>query len=449
VFDTPQARHNQMVVTVNDPVLGEVEQVAPAAKFSRTAAGAPLPAHVAGADSDDVFANHAGWSAREPSVRGASADDHELLAGVNVLDLGAYYAGPYSSRLLADLGADVIKLETVLGDQLRGIERPFYSAQAGKRSISCNLKDPRLRKAIRGLFEWADIVHHNLRPGAAERLGIDYESARAVNPGIIYVYAPGWGATGPFHLRQSFAPMLSGYVGVSYEIAGEFNPPLPAPANEDPGNGLLGATGMLMALLHRGRHGEGQFVENPQLNATMMHLAHIVRRDGEAIGAGRLDPLQFGISPFERVYETGDGWVMVEARSGAQRAALGEALSVDLHGDDDTIAGAIDDAIRARTTREAIEILLGAGVPAAEPITDGNHVLMNDSRHRAINRTAEREHAVKGKVREIATLVRVSAAAATPHRLAPELGEHTDQILTSLGYAAEELEQLRADGAIR
>jgi MYXO-CTERM domain-containing protein len=449
VFDTPQARHNQMVVTVADSVLGEVEQVAPAAKFSRTPPGKPRPAPSAGADSDAVFANHAGWSRRQPSPRANVASEGELLAGLRVLDLGAYYAGPYSSRLLADLGADVIKLETVLGDQLRGIERPFFSAQAGKRSISANLKDPRLEKALRGLFEWADVVHHNLRPGAAERLGTDYDSVRAVNPNIIYVYAPGWGATGPDQFRQSFAPMLSGYVGVSYEIAGEFNPPLPAPANEDPGNGLLGAAGMLMGLLHRRRHGEGQFVENPQLNATMAHLAHIVRRNGEAIGAGLLDPLQFGIGPFERLYQTNDGWIMIEARSDSERKAVATALSVDVHSDDDSIASSIDDAVRKLSVQDAIAGLTAAGVPAAEPVTDGNRVVMNDPRQRRIDRIAEREHAVKGKVREVAALVRVSGCAPTPHRLAPELGEHTDEILRSLGYHRSELEQLRADGAIR
>src|SRR3954454_7393247 len=108
--------------------------------------------------------------------------------------------------------------------------------------------------------------------------------------------------------------MLSGYAGVTYEIAGEYNPPLPPSANEDPGNGLLGAIAMLLALLHRDRTGVGQAVENAQLNATMTHMAHVVRTvEGDVIGADRLDPLQFGFGPFERLYETADGWVCVVA----------------------------------------------------------------------------------------------------------------------------------------
>ena len=130
--------------------------------------------------------------------------------------------------------------------------------------------------------------------------------------------------------------MLSGYAGVTYEIAGQYNPPLPPSANEDPGNGMLGAVAIMLALLHRDRTGCGQSVENPQLNATMGHLAHIVRTvDGEIIGAGRLDPLQMGVDPFDRLYETGEGWVCVVAPTAEEQRALLETLGVDAVDDDE------------------------------------------------------------------------------------------------------------------
>ena len=94
-------------------------------------------------------------------------DSRPLFDGIKVLDIGAYYAGPYSSRLLADLGADVIKLEPTRGDAMRGLERPFFSAQAGKRSLAADMKDDALRPAVEHLLRTADVVHHNLRPGAA------------------------------------------------------------------------------------------------------------------------------------------------------------------------------------------------------------------------------------------------------------------------------------------
>ena len=323
VFDSAQARHNGMVITVDDPVLGLVEQVAPPVRFSATPGAVRAPAPRVGEHGDSVLAHHAGWPApgAAATTTARDADRRPLLDGVRIVDLGAYYAGPYSSRLLADLGADVLKVEPLAGDPLRGIERPFFSAQAGKRALAADLKAAAVRPAIERLLRDADVVHHNLRPGVAERLGVDDAALRALNPDVITLHAPGWGATGPHATRQSFAPMLSGYAGVTYEMAGAYNPPLPPTANEDPGNGLIGAIAILLALLHRDRTGRGQAIENPQLNATMTHLAHVVRTPaGEVIGAGKLDPLQTGRGAFDRLYETADGWICVVARTTAERS---------------------------------------------------------------------------------------------------------------------------------
>ncbi len=449
-FDTPQAIHNDMVVQVDDPVLGPVRQVGIGAKLSASPGAIKNRAPTIGQHTEAVLANLAGWPPPEPVVTGPAPDTVPLLDGIKILDLGAYYAGPYSSRLLADLGADVIKVEPVLGDQLRGIERPFYSAQANKRAIAANLKHPGLAKAKAALLQWADIVHHNLRPGAADRLGLDYESVRRVNSEIVYVYAPGWGSTGPFAMRQSFAPMLSGYVGVTFEIAGEYNPPLPPAANEDPGNGLLGAVGMLLALLHRQRTGEGQYVENPQLNATMAHTAHIVERaGGERIGAGRLDPLQMGFGPFERLYEAADGMVCLIAYAEPDRAAALKALGVERVVDDDEQAELLMRAIRVRAAPDVISTLRGRGVAVAQPVGRNIHNFMNDPEQRRLGRVVELPHAAKGNVRELHALMRVSDTVQVPHRLAPELGEHTDAILTQFGYAPMEIARLHADGAVR
>jgi crotonobetainyl-CoA:carnitine CoA-transferase CaiB-like acyl-CoA transferase len=449
VFDTPQAIHNEMVVDVDDPVLGRVQQVGIGAKLTACPSVVRAPAPRAGEHTESVLADLAGWPEHGPAARPV-ADTRPILDGVKVVDFGAYYAGPYSSRLLADLGADVVKVEPLLGDQLRGIERPFYSAQAKKRAMAANLKAPGLARATGALLRWADVVHHNLRPGAAERLGIDHASARAVNPGIVYLHAPGWGSTGPFAMRQSFAPMLSGYVGVTYEVAGQFNPPLPPSANEDPGNGLLGAVAILLALLHRNRTGAGQFVENPQLNATMAHMAHVVRRpDGEVLGAGRLDPLQMGFGPFERLYDAADGMVCLVAYDEAARDAAVAALGVDRVADDGVQSDRIMTAVRGRSADDVIDALRAAGVAAAKPVARNIHAFMNDPEQRRLGRVAELRHPTKGNVRELHVLVRLSDAEQVPHRLAPELGEHTDQILSELGRTPEEIAALRAEGAVR
>lgn len=450
VYDTPQARHNEMVITVDDPVLGPVEQVAPGAKFSATPAAVRGPAPTAGQHTDAVLADHAGWDVRASRPSASAPDTRPLLDGLRIVDLGAYYAGPYSSRLLADLGADVVKVEPILGDPLRGIERPFFSAQANKRAVAANLKDPELADAMKTLLARADVVHHNQRPGAAERLGLDYESTRAVSPGIIHLHAPGWGSTGPFAMRQSFAPMLSGYVGVTYEVAGQFNPPLPPSSNEDPGNGLLGAVAILLALLHRDRTGAGQAVENPQLNATMGHMAHVVRTaDGAVLGAESLDPLQMGVGPFERLYETSDGFVCIAAYEAADQDAVVATLGVDRVESDDHQADLLVTAFAGRATAEVLAALGAAGVAAVEPVGPNVHGFMNDPEQRRIGRVAEVHHAEKGNVRELHVLVRVSDAEQREHRLAPGLGEHTAEVLRELGYADDRIAAMEERGALR
>jgi crotonobetainyl-CoA:carnitine CoA-transferase CaiB-like acyl-CoA transferase len=389
-------------------------------------------------------------------------DTRPLFGGIKVLDLGAYYAGPYSSRLLADLGADVIKLEPTQGDQLRGIERPFYSAQAGKRSVAANVKDPDLRPAVEALVRWADVVHHNMRPGAAERLGLDYRSVQAINPRAIYLYAPGWGSSGPHRLRQSFAPMMSGYAGVTFEVAGAFNEPMPPIGNEDPGNGLLGAVAILAALLVRQESGTGMYVENPQLNATMAHMAHVVRTaDGTVVGAGRLDTLQCGISAGERLYQTADGWICIACYSDADFEALGRVVGLDLGADAcfatvesrrahrDELVDLLSGAFASRSTAEVAGELRSAEVAVAVPAGRNSHAFMNDPENRRTGRVAEAVHPTKGNMRELAVLVRVSDTEIPSHRLAPELGQHTDEILSSVGYSRSQIEALRSRQSVR
>jgi len=459
IFDEPQVRHNEMVVQIDDPVLGLLEQVAPAIRFDgvahRPAVGAPMVGQ-----HDDQIAKAAG---PVRSMLAANGDDAFLLDGVRVLDAGAYYAGPFSSRLLADLGADVIKLETTLGDQLRGIQRPFRSASAGKRAISLDLKDPDLHRARDELIKRADVILHNMRPGAAERLGLGYDRVRELNPDAIYLYAPGWGRTGPDAMRQSFAPLMSGYVGIGYEVGGQFNPPMWPLGNEDPGNGLTGAVGILMALLHQTRRGKGCYVENPQLNATMTHIAHTVRRsDGTVLGAERLDPLQTGISPLDRLYETRDGWVCVVALSDAEIGRLESALAITILDDQRfatpelrtqnsyELADLLSDLFLKRGSEECVQLLRSAGVAAVIPKAENNNEAFHrDPVNQAIGRIAQVQDSGGQFVREAAAMVRVTGAATAPHRLAPEFGADTDAVLGELGYDLQKITELRERGSIR
>ncbi|MGE0384160.1 MAG: CaiB/BaiF CoA transferase family protein [Gammaproteobacteria bacterium] len=464
VFDEPQPRHNQMVMTLADPELGPLEQVAPAAKFPNSPHAIARPAPRPGQHTAEVLAEAGKAVAKSAAAApaGPGAADRPLLDGLKILDLGAYYAGPYSSRLLADLGADVIKLEPTYGDLLRGLDRPFRSAQAGKRAIAANLKEADLQQARARLLEWADVSHHNMRPGAAERLGMGAGDQRKANARGLYMYAPGWGSSGPDKDRQSFAPLLSGYAGVSYECGGQFNPPIFPLGNEDPGNGLVGAIAALIGLLQRERTGEGDYIENPQVNATMSHMAHVVRQpDGTVLNAERLDPLQRGLGPLDRLYETADGWICVVALRDPELEALTHATGVPILGNPqfasaaarqenaDALADQLENAFATRGTDDWLAALRAAGAPAMVPKPYNNIEFMRDAKNQASRRVGAVPHPRHGTVRELSRLVRVSHCTPVPHKLAPALGEHTDSILGWLGYDAGRIAALRAKGAIR
>ena len=462
VYDEPQAVHNRMVVEVDDPVLGAIHQVAPPLRFERTPGGVRTAAPLPGQHTDEVLAAVRADSGRAARRAPDAPDTRPLLEGVRILDLGHWYAGPFSSRLLASLGADVVKLEPPVGDGMRGFDRAFAAAQAGKRAIAADLKDPQLDALRRRLLEWADVVHHNLRVGVAERLGLGYAQVREINPDVVYLDAPGWGSTGPETQRQSFAPLMSGYVGAAYELGGHLNPPIYPAANEDSGAGMLGAVGLLMALLHRKRTGAGQYVELPQLNSTMSDVAHIVRRpDGTVIGADTLDPLQTGTNPLRRLYQTADGWVCVVAPTDHDVEALGKVLDIDLIGDERfrdrasraSNAYALEQllaaAIETHPTSQLLADLRACGVPAAEPNMDPNRSIMDDPENLRLGRVGEFSHPRFGKVREVAVPYRVDGTGIPEHRRAPEFGEHTDEILAWAGYAADEIAELRARHAVR
>jgi crotonobetainyl-CoA:carnitine CoA-transferase CaiB-like acyl-CoA transferase len=262
-------------------------------------------------------------------------------------------------------------------------------------------------------------------------------------------------------MRQSFEPLMSDYVGASFEVAGQFNPPLFPCGHADPGAGLMTAAGMLMALIHRQRTGEGQFLESPQLSAAMQHMAHVVRdADGVVHGAVRLDPLQMGVQALDRLYEASDGWLCLVARSDRHLRALGEVLCVDLLADprfataearqdnDYALVDAMESRIRGRGQAELVEALRAADVPVAAPRMKRLREFYDDPDQEGIGRVFAMPHERFGRVKEVDVLVRISDTGRVGHRIAPELGEHTEEILRDQGRTAAEIEELRAVGAI-
>jgi crotonobetainyl-CoA:carnitine CoA-transferase CaiB-like acyl-CoA transferase len=337
----------------------------------------------------------------------------------------------------------------------------YRAANAGKRSIAMNLKDAALAPARDALVRWADVIHHNMRPGVAERLGLAYDQIREKNEKVVYLYAPGWGSTGPDADRQSFAPKLAGFVGGGFEVAGRFNPPLFPVGNEDPGGGLVGAVGMLLGLIARARTGVGHYVEIPQLNAAMTLVSHIVRTpDGNALGADRLDTMQYGVSALDRLYATGDGWICLNVLTDSEFLSLKSVVG-DISGDarfadlasareyDDELAVRLESAFALADSEHWDKVLRGADVPAATPCVARNTVpFLRDPENRRTRRVAEIEHETDGNVREIDQLIRFPGLRIPDHRLAPELGSSTSAVLRACGYDESAIAQLRERGAI-
>lgn len=433
-FTDPQVVHNGAVRTIEHES-GELTVVGPPIQLRET------PALLTG--PNEMVDRDVAWRGDGFPVGDAERLD-DPLAGIRIVEMSTFFAAPYANRFLRDLGAEVIKLEPVSGDPMRSLNDTFSTVSKGKRSLAIDVKAEATRPAVEALLRSADIVQHNFRPGAAERLGVDDASVRAINPTVIYDYAPGYGSSGPKSALQSFAPLHSGFAGLHTEAAGEGNGPIACFGNEDYYNGQLNAIAQLLALVHRERTGVGQYVECPQLSSAVFVTSHWYGRDGELISSlPPLDHDQDGWGPYQRVYQCLEGWICVFCVDDTERTALRRVMLGD--GDD---AGTIDDAAMTteeleqrlvyeafgRTADEWVEALKSASVPCT--VARENSWLMEylaDETNLATGRATEFEHPTVGRVRIIGDFVRLASRAPQPPTIPPRLGEHSLEVLDELG----------------
>ncbi len=238
----------------------------------------------------------------KPAVRSISRP----LEGTRVVDFSSFFAVGFGGRLLSDLGADVIKVETPAGDQMRPLPDVFDASNRGKRDIVLDLKTPEGLAAAKRLVASADVVTHNLRPGKADKLGIGYEALKAVKPDLVYLYLPGYGSAGPKSLLKAFAPLISGWTGLLCEVGGEGNDPnRSAFGNEDYNNGFVAAVMAMMGLEARDQGAGGQYVECPQLHSSLWTTSeHFLDSEMKPVYGLRLDQQQQGFNALDRIYQT-------------------------------------------------------------------------------------------------------------------------------------------------
>ncbi len=380
------------------------------------------------------------------------------LEGVKVLDLSSYVAGPYGGTVLADLGADVIRVESLEGDTYRYglIYGGFLAWNRGKRSLSVDLTRPEGQGILHRLVPGSDILMQNFRPAVAQKLGVDYATVRALNPRIIYYAGSGYGQTGPYSAKPGFDPLLQARSGIMRAAGGEGEPRGAGGAPvTDVLCALSAAWGMALGLLARARTGEGQFLEGSLLNAAVAAQAgEMVFYAGKPAPRARL-PGNLGYSAGERLYETAAGWLYLECAGDEHWSALRQLTGAHIApqrpaegSDGDRLAQeALAAALKARPATEWFAILREGGVPCA-PLKELDD-LYTDEHAVANGLFAEHQHPVSGLLKQLGMMVQLEE---TPGHLwgpAPELGQHTDAILRDLGYSDSEVSQLRAGRVIR
>jgi crotonobetainyl-CoA:carnitine CoA-transferase CaiB-like acyl-CoA transferase len=388
------------------------------------------------------------------------------LDGVRVIELAHIMAGPVCGMMLADLGADVIKVEKPEGDDSRrflppdinGESAAFMMLNRNKRSIVLDLKSERDRGIIRRLLRDADVVIENYRRGTMERLGLGYDVLHADNPGLIYCEISGFGRSGPYADRGGFdliAQGMSGLMSITGE--GPDRPPVKigAPVT-DITAGILGALGVCAAYARRLQTGEGQRVDTSLFEAGIVHTywqSAIAFATGISPGPmGSAHPLN---APYQ-AFATADGWISVGAANQRNWERLCHAIGApelladpafaSNQGRMENLAALVErltPVFRGRTTGEWLGAMEAAEVPAGPVLSiAAMHV---DPQSLARHMVVEVDHPVAGPSKVIGLPLKFSETPGGVRRPAPLLGEHTDEILAELGYTDIDREQRHAD----
>ncbi len=391
------------------------------------------------------------------------------LAGIRLLDFTHVLQGPLATQLLADFGAEVIKVERAgLGDWTRGygphrgaMSLPFAGVNRNKRSLVVDARQPAGREILRQLARTADVLVHNFRPGVMEKLGLDYATLEPLNPRLIYASSSGWGDEGPYVARGR-----KGHADMAAATGGRFRfdedgVPSPPGISMDIPAGLLLANGILLALHERHRTGRGQQVTTDLLSAAVMTGvwdAPEFLNPGD--GARRDDDLRLTEAALPKVWQTRDGYLEVSAVFSPDALRdLSLALELgDLTADPRfaTTPRRLENktALRAilarrfqeKTTAEWLAILEPRDVLCAE--IKRFEEAVHDEQLRANRMVVAMDRPGVGPLQVLGTPVRLSRTPAEVRRPAPFLGEHTIEILHELGYDEPELAALRADGVI-
>lgn len=392
-----------------------------------------------------------------------------VLEGVKVIDMGQVIAAPFAASILAEMGADVIKVEMPgKGDNSRaslpmkdGVSTYFIAFNCGKRGITLNLKSEKGKEVLRRLIKDADVIIENFRPGVFAKLGFSYEELKAINPRIIYAAVSGFGQDGPYATRAGYDPVAQAMSGIMSVTGVPGGQPVRCGASfADVMAAQNTVLGILAAMHHREKTGMGQMIDVSLADCCITALASI----NEVYLTNGTVPQRLGntyaaTAPGNN-YPTSDGQVILLAGNETQWQKLCHILGRPEWIEDPRFIdnksrvshkSELDEAIRKEsirfTTQELMDRMLAEGL-AAGPINNIDQVVEDEHFNKVRGMYPEVNHPQIGKIRVTNQPVKMSETCPWVRGPAPVLGQHTDEVLADIGYSAEEISAMRAEGAI-
>ena len=450
-MENTQVIHNGLIHQLNDPVLGQMIQYGLTLQLSAT------PGHIKGPRKEIEWNNLELPRQQRDYVFNPTLLSTELpLEGVKIGDITNVIAGPLAGRLLADLGADVLKIETFAGDFSRGTSGMFRSLNSNKRSISIDTKNPDGKATLQHMISECDALVANLRPGATERMGVGGQQLQEINPTIVETHVTAFGWDGPLSSRPGVDPLAQAYMGLQHAQGGGGNQPsyLSHLAPCDYSGGALAAFGTVLGLYVKKRTGQGQKIDTSLLNmGTLMVNGDFASYEGKE--PRRLsDSGQYGIGDFRRLYKTSDGWIFVSAEENYVSQQLLEAMNVKNDSCIDLkrhsyIGKVLENQFIKRDSEYWLEFLSGNGVSVAPSVEYFSSRIFQDSQVVANGMVCRKE---LGEERELLLIQRFIDFVGSRDPVVyptPDLGEHTVEILIESGLCTDRIKYLKDVGAIK
>ena len=385
------------------------------------------------------------------------------LKGIKVVDFCHAWAGPTCTALLSDFGTDTIKVEPITGDFFRTTMggAVFINVNRNKRGIALNLKKEEGRRIALKLLESADVLVENFVPGVMDRLGLSYKAISRVNPRIIYCSISGFGQKGPYHKRPSFDPVAQAVSGIMFATGEPKRPPVRIlPPMIDYSAGIHAAYGIIIALLNREMTGKGERIDISLMDIGIIQMSAFVTHytmTGEL--PERMGSAHKEWAPYQ-AFESSDGWVLIAVASNKMWTNLCKVLGLkDLRNDSryatpelrrkhrKELADSLTKVTRRYKGIELETMLSEAGVPCGQ-LRDIGEVI-NDPHIKARSLIDDVEYPGLGGIKTVRTPIFFSGQALKARSQAPQLGEHTAEVLTELGYTEADIQRLEDNGIVR